>query len=296
MRAEAARLPSWFVQPPPEQQALTRMKSLLREGHLHTVCQSARCPNMNQCWARGVATFMILGDVCTRACRFCAVKAGRPLPVDEQEPEAVARTVEALGVTYVVVTSVTRDDLPDEGAGQFARTVRAIRRRVPGVKIEVLIPDCSGRVELLREITGAAPEVIGHNMETVERLSPEVRPQAEYHRSLAVLRDLRRLAGKDVYIKTGFMVGIGETEEEVLALMRDIRDTGCEMLTIGQYLAPTGSPRHVRTRRFVSPEEFEAFKRAGEAMGFSHVMSGPLVRSSYIADQGYREVTRDRKA
>jgi len=282
-------LPSWFRQQIPNGEEIAQMKTLLRQGNLHTVCESARCPNMGKCWGQGVATFMILGNVCTRACRFCAVKAGIPDKVNPLEPRQVALMVKQLNLRYVVITSVTRDDLADEGVGQFARVIEALKEMIPRIKIEVLIPDFSNRGELLQEIVKAQPDVIGHNMETVQRLSLEVRPQALYERSLAVLKNLKQ-EGRGVLIKTSFMVGMGESREEIMELMRDLKGVGCDMVTIGQYLAPDQLKRHVKVQRFVTPEEFEIYKREGMALGFKHVMSGPLVRSSFVAEQGYQEV------
>ncbi len=282
------KIPSWFRQEIPNMKKVNAMKSLFRKDDLHTVCESARCPNMGRCWGQGVATFMILGDICTRACRFCAVKAGRPEDVDSQEPYSVARSVQTLKLRYVVITSVTRDDLADEGAGQFVQTIKAIKELRPKTKVEVLIPDFSYRKELLQSVVEAKPEVISHNVETIQRLSPDVRPQAEYQRSLAVLQHLKKIK-KTGFVKTSFMVGMGETQEEVFALMQDIAETGCDMVTIGQYLKPTQQKRHVSVQRFIPLEEFALYKNFGKELGFKHVMSAPLVRSSYIAEEGYKE-------
>ncbi len=280
-------LPSWFKQSLPDIQKIRGMQELFRGSGLHTVCESALCPNLGKCWGQGVATFMILGNVCTRACRFCAVAAGRPLEVDVNEPCQVARAVRKLGLRYVVVTSVARDDLQDEGAGHFQRTIEAIRALTPDVKVEVLIPDFSAKLEHLKLVTDAAPEVISHNLETVRRLSPAVRPQADYERSLSVLKLIKNL-DSSIFVKSSFMVGLGETKEEIVELMQDLRRSFCQILTIGQYLAPTQMKRHVRVERFVTPEEFESYQRLGLELGFKHVMSGPLVRSSYIAEEGYK--------
>ncbi len=282
------RLPSWFKQDLPDPDKMRDMKHLFRNFHLHTVCESAHCPNTGKCWGQGVAAFMILGEICTRSCRFCAVKAGHPVPVDSQEPRRLALAVKELNLRYAVITSVSRDDLPDRGAGQFRAVIDELRRWVPLTKIEVLTPDFSNKEENLKKIAEAAPEVIGHNIETVRRLSLRVRPQADYDRSLEVLKKFKQLA-PDSFIKSGFMVGLGETRDEVFHLMKDLRETGCHILTIGQYLAPARMKRHVTVERFVVQEEFEEYKRQGLALGFKHVMSGPLVRSSYIAEEGYRE-------
>lgn len=266
---------------------ITRMKEMFRGSRLHTVCESANCPNMGTCWKEGVATFMILGGTCTRACRFCSVPAGRPDLIDAEEPHNVALAVKELGLRYVVVTSVARDDVEDEGAGQFAKTIAAIRQLTPEVKIEVLIPDFSAKEEALQILSDAAPEVISHNIETVRRLSPYVRPQALHERSLKVLRRFRELNPKS-FVKSSLMVGIGETDEEIVEVMQELKQAGCQILTIGQYLAPTQRKRHLPVDRFLSPAQFELLKQKGMDMGFVYVESGPLVRSSYIAEQGYQ--------
>ena len=280
------KLPVWFKQEIPDMNKIRTMKEFFRGGRLHTVCESADCPNMGTCWKEGVATFMILGGTCTRACRFCSVGTGRPDLVDIEEPYHVALAVKQLGLRYVVVTSVARDDIEDGGALQFAKTIRAIRRLTPEVKIEVLVPDFSAKEESLRLLSDAHPEVIGHNIETVRRLAPLLRPQALHDRSLGVLRTLSGLKTQ-TFIKSSLMVGIGETTKEIIEVMGELRETGCQILTIGQYLAPTRAKRHLPVERFLSPEEFEAYRQKGLAMGFVHVESGPLVRSSYIAQQGY---------
>lgn len=285
---QTGRLPDWFRQKVPEIKKIREMKSRFRASGLHTVCESAFCPNMGTCWEKGVATFMILGERCTRACRFCAVVAGRPTEIDPDEPRKVALAVMALGLHYVVITSVTRDDLEDGGARQFVQTVNAVREVNPGTKVEVLIPDFLDRFESLKQITAVRPEVIGHNMETVRRLSPSVRPQADYDRSLRVLRTLKQL-GPSVFIKSGLMVGLGETDDEIVETMCDLVRAGCDILTMGQYLAPTQTKRHVAVRRFVDPEGFERYKQKGLEIGFKYVMSAPLARSSYIAERGFKE-------
>lgn len=267
---------------------IRRMKEMFRSSNLHTVCESARCPNLGQCWGAGVATFMILGEICTRACRFCAVKAGQPMAVDADEPKKLAQAVKELNLRYVVVTSVARDDLRDEGATHFAQSIYEIRKIMPQTKIEVLIPDFSNKMESLRVLVQARPEVVSHNIETVRRLSSQVRPQAQYERSLGVLRNFKNLdAG--IFTKTSFMVGLSETHEEIEETMKDILSTGCDILTIGQYLQPTQLKRHLPVEKFYTPQEFDFYKQLGLKMGFKHVMSGPLVRSSFIAEEGYKD-------
>jgi lipoyl synthase len=257
------------------------LKHIMRGLNLHTVCESARCPNQGECWEHRTATFMILGDVCTRACGFCAVPSGRPpaLP-DEGEPERVAEAVARMQLRYAVVTSVNRDDTRDGGAAIFARTIAAIRERVPGCKVEVLIPDFRGNEEALGTVVAARPDVLNHNVETVPRLYRRVRPGAVYERSLDLLGHAKRLAPA-MPAKTGMMLGLGETRGEVLEAMQDLVDRGTDIFTLGQYLQPTRA--HLPVERFVPPEEFAEYKRQGERMGFRHVEAGPLVRSSYHA-------------
>jgi lipoic acid synthetase len=257
------------------------LKRIMRTLDLHTVCESARCPNMGECWDHRTATFMILGNICTRACGFCAVPSGKPLgPPEEDEPERVAEAAERMGLRYAVVTSVNRDDQPDGGAQIFARTIAAIRRRLPECKIEVLIPDFRGHWPSLELLMATRPDVLNHNMETVPRLYRRVRKGAVYERSLELLRRAREIA-PDVPTKTGMMLGLGETREEVLQAMKDIAAQGTHILTLGQYLQPDAE--HLPIERYVHPDEFAEFKRQGEEMGFKHVEAGPLVRSSYHA-------------
>ena len=257
------------------------LKRTMRTLDLHTVCESARCPNMGECWEHGTATFMILGDICTRACGFCAVPSGKPLgPPAEDEPGRVAEAVARMGLRYAVVTSVNRDDQPDGGAAIFARTITEIRARVPGCQVEVLIPDFRGDWTALETVMAAQPDVLNHNMETVPRLYRQVRKGAVYERSLELLRRAGELSPR-IPIKTGMMLGLGEAREEVLAAMQDIAAQGTHILTLGQYMQPT--PEHLPIERYVHPDEFAEFKRLGEAMGLKHVESGPLVRSSYHA-------------
>ncbi|HLF18306.1 MAG TPA: lipoyl synthase [Candidatus Omnitrophota bacterium] len=281
-------LPAWFRQELPDMDTIRRMKEMFRASGLHTVCESARCPNIGTCWGRGVATFMILGDICTRGCRFCAVRSGRPLEVEAGEPRQVALAVELLNLRYVVITSVARDDLEDEGAGQFCQTIREIRQLTPQTKIEVLIPDFSNKIESLRKLVEAQPEVVSHNIETVQRLSLKVRPQAGYERSLEVLRNFKGL-DPALLTKSSLMVGLGESRDEITQVMKDLRENDCDILTIGQYLQPTKFKRHLPVDKYYAPGEFDALRQEGLSMGFKHVMSGPLVRSSYIAEEGYQE-------
>ena len=255
---------------------------MLRDAELHTVCEEAHCPNIGDCWERRSATFMLLGDVCTRACRYCAVTSGKPAPPDPAEPGRLARTVERLGLRYCVLTSVDRDDLPDGGAWTFAESIRLITRRVPGCEVEVLTPDFGGNLDALRCVLDAGPAVFNHNIETVRRIFKSVRAKGDYDLSLAFLAKAREFA-PDIPTKSGMMVGLGETTDEVLATMRDLREAGVRLLTIGQYLRP--SVGHIAMDRFYHPREFAELERAGYAMGFSHVASGPLVRSSYHAGE-----------
>ncbi|MGH2449946.1 MAG: lipoyl synthase [Candidatus Limnocylindria bacterium] len=277
--------PEWLKVRLPMGPQVEELRRLMRSKELHTVCEEAHCPNMAECWGAGTATFMILGDTCTRSCGFCAVKTGRPGAVDLDEPRRVADAVARMGLGHAVVTSVNRDELPDGGASLFAETVREIRRRSPGTTVEVLIPDFRGVVEALDAVLEARPEILNHNTETVPRLYPRVRPQAQYARSLAVLRHTKT-AAPDLVCKSGIMVGLGERREEVLATMRDIRAQGTDILTIGQYLRP--SPVHLPIERYWTPDEFVELRDAGMAMGYVHVESGPLVRSSYHAERHVR--------
>jgi lipoic acid synthetase len=265
---------------------LHEMKVLLSSSRLHTVCEEARCPNQGECWTRGTATFMLLGDTCTRSCGFCAVNTGRPGAPDEDEPRHVAEVSRRLGLRFVVVTSVARDDLPDGGAAHFSATVRAIHEINPSAQVEVLVPDFKANRESIRSVVESRPTIFNHNLETVERLSKQVRVQARYHRSLEVLRLAREL-GQPV-TKTGIMLGLGETQDEVLELMRDARAVGCEILTVGQYLQPTR--QHLPVVEFVHPDRFKALEEAGYGLGFKAVYSGPLVRSSYHAELTARKI------
>jgi lipoic acid synthetase len=277
--------PKWLRAPAPAGENYHELKDLITQLRLHTVCESAACPNVGECWNQRTATFMILGNVCTRRCGFCAVGKGAPLPVDYDEPRRVAEAVAAMGLRFAVITSVNRDDRKDGGAEQFAMTIRAIRERVPGCGVEVLVPDFQGSREAVETVMAAAPDVLNHNTETVPRLYRQVRLGARYERSLDLLAYAKRIA-PDTPAKSGLMLGLGETEQEVLEVMRDLRAHQVDILTIGQYLRP--SPKHLPIVRYVPPEEFAEFGRAGYEMGFAHVESGPLVRSSYHAASATR--------
>ena len=275
--------PQWLRAPAPVGQNYRELKTLIADLKLHTVCESAACPNVGECWNRRTATFMILGNVCTRRCGFCAVQKGAPLAVDYDEPRRVAEAVAIMGLKYAVVTSVNRDDRKDGGAELFKLTIEAIRERVPGCKVEVLVPDFQGSHDAMKIVMDARPDVLNHNTETVPRLYRQVRLGARYERSLEMLRYAKELAPQTP-VKSGFMLGLGELNEEVLQVMRDLHEHSVDILTLGQYLRP--SPRHLPIVRYVAPSEFDELRRAGKAMGFSHVEAGPLVRSSYHADEG----------
>ncbi len=279
--AQHERKPAWLRRSLSVHGQWTQAKEIVREFDLHTVCEEARCPNLGECWSHGNVSFMILGDRCTRRCSFCAVETARPGTVDPEEPQRLAEAVAQMGLQYVVITSVARDDLPDEGAGIFAACVRAVKERTASVSVEVLTPDFHARRALIRTVTEAQPDVYNHNIETIPRLSREVRPQADYLRSLEVLRLVKEIAGDRVKTKSGFMVGLGENPEEVRRTMADLRAVGCDILTIGQYLQPT--PAHRAVSAFVSPEQFADYRGWAEELGFSFVASGPYVRSSYNA-------------
>ena len=276
------RLPEWLKVPWPGGESYLQMRRLLRTAELHTVCEEARCPNIGDCWERKSATFMVLGDVCTRACRYCAVTSGKPAALDLEEPTRLARTVASLGLEYCVITSVDRDDLADGGAFIFAECIRQVRRLAPGCEVEVLTPDFAGDEAALRSVLEAGPAVFNHNIETVRRVFKSVRAKGDYDLSLDVLARAREIA-PHIPTKSGMMVGLGETTDEALETMRDLRGAGVQLLTIGQYLRP--SPQHIEMDRFYHPREFAALEQAGYEMGFRHVASGPLVRSSYHAGE-----------
>ncbi|HNH89265.1 MAG TPA: lipoyl synthase [Thiobacillaceae bacterium] len=277
------KLPAWIKAQAPGGPEVARLKSLLREARLHTVCEEASCPNLGECFRHGTATFMILGDLCTRRCPFCDVGHGQPLPPDPEEPGHLAATLAAMGLKYVVITSVDRDDLRDGGAGHFAACIRAARAAAPDTRIEVLTPDFRGRLDIALDLLAAdPPDVMNHNLETVPRLYRACRPGADYAHSLRLLKRFRQRC-PDVPTKSGIMLGLGETDEEVLEVMRDLRVHDVDMLTVGQYLQP--STHHLPVERFVTPEQFAAFERIALGLGFRNVASGPMVRSSYHADR-----------
>lgn len=278
----SSKLPPWLRGAARRRPQLESLGRELAALGVHTVCQSARCPNLGECFGRGTATFLLLGDVCTRDCRFCAVEHGSPAPLDPGEPRRVAEVAKRLGLKFVVITSVTRDDLEDGGSGHFAASIDAVRDLLPEARVEVLVPDFGGDPRSIRTVVQARPEVFAHNVETVPRLYPEVRPQADYQRSMEVLRVARELA-PELATKSGLMVGLGEEDEEVLSVMGDLREAGVKALTIGQYLQPTRG--HALTVEYVAPEVFAAYARQAQEMGFTRVMSAPLVRSSYQAEE-----------
>lgn len=273
--------PEWLKVRFPASENFDRLRTLMRDQSLNTVCEEARCPNIGECWSRGTATFMILGDTCTRSCGFCAVKTGRPTTLDLGEPERVARAVQSMGLRHAVITSVNRDELPDGGASIFAETIRWTRRLSPATTIEVLIPDFKGDRDALATVLAERPEILNHNTETVPRLYSTVRPQARYQQSLELLRWASQYDVRPV-VKSGLMVGLGETWEELLTVFRDLAAAGVDVLTVGQYLQPTS--RHLPIARYWTPQEFDELRRSARALGFRHVECGPLVRSSYHAE------------
>ncbi len=275
-----SRLPGWMKMKLPKGESYSRIKNLVEKHSLHTICTSGNCPNIGECWNRGTATFMILGDICTRSCRFCAVVTGKPLPPDQQEPEKLAESVRIMGLSHCVITSVDRDDLPDQGAGIWARTIREVKKVNPLIRMEVLIPDFRGDTSLIQQVIDAAPDVISHNLETVERLTPVIRSVAKYRRSLDVIR---YIAASGCVAKSGVMLGLGETREEIVQTMDDLLEAGCKVLTIGQYLAPTKA--HLPVVGYFPPAFFDELKKEGLRKGFRFVESSPLVRSSYRAEE-----------
>ncbi len=276
------RKPKWIRARAVNSPEFNRIKTILKEQNLHTVCEEASCPNIGECFSKGTATFMIMGDICTRRCPFCDVAHGKPKALDENEPATLANTIQAMRLKYVVITSVDRDDLRDGGATHFSHCIQQIRQQTPKTTIEVLVPDFRGRMDIaLNQLIQNPPDVFNHNLETVPRLYKQARPGADYQWSLTLLKRFKEKCS-DVLTKSGLMVGIGETEEEILRVMQDLRDHNCNMLTIGQYLQP--SKYHLPIERFVTPEEFERFATLGYEMGFTNIASGPMVRSSYHAD------------
>ena len=280
--ATKRRLPEWMKVRMPGGPNYIDLRNLLRDSDLHTVCEEAHCPNIGECWEARAATFMILGDICTRRCHYCAITTGRPTGVDIMEPERLARTVKRLGLKYCVITSVNRDDLADGGAFIFAMCLSKIRRETPECKVEVLIPDFDGSLPALKTAIGARPDVLNHNIESTRRVFPRVRPRGDYQRSLELLARVKEL-DPNMPTKSGIIVGMGEGWDELVQTMEDLRGAGCDLLTIGQYLRP--SDKHIPIAKFYTPVEFEELRGIGESLGFKHVASGPLVRSSYHADQ-----------
>lgn len=279
-QAKPLRKPEWLKIKLHRDPHYAQVSELVKEHSLHTICQSGKCPNISECWSRGTATFMIGGDVCTRSCRFCATKSGRPASLDTNEPEKLARSIEIMGLRHAVITSVDRDDLPDGGAEHWARTVRAVRAKMPSTVIELLIPDFDAKPELLDVILEAGADIVGHNMETVREISPLVRSRARYETSLEVLR---YLTAKGADTKSGLMVGLGETPEQVVATLGDLKQVGVLRVTLGQYLRPTEA--HYPVAEYVHPDTFDYYRDQAEKLGFTHIESGPLVRSSYMADR-----------
>jgi len=276
------RLPEWLRIKLPTSDTFAHTRSLLEELKLHTVCESAKCPNHWECWSKGTATFMIAGDRCTRACGFCAVTTAKPFALEADEPERVAEATRRMRLKHVVVTAVARDDLADGGADHFRRTIEAVRMFNPGIVIEVLTPDFNDRDDSIDTVLSADPHIFNHNLETVRRLTPAVRHRATYDRSLSVLGKVKAKRGGTIYTKSGLMLGLGELEEEIVTAMEDLRRVGCDILTLGQYLQPT--LKHLPVVEFIPPVKFAEYRRAAEQMGFAHVASGPMVRSSYHAD------------
>lgn len=284
------RLPLWFKKKPADPKTMLTMERLLDGLSLHTICESAHCPNVWGCFSQETATFLILGDICTRRCTFCAVNKGRPLPVDEDEPRHLLEAAEKLNLSYIVITSVTRDDLFDGGASQFVKVINTLHENKGGAIFEVLVPDFHGSAEAIKAVVEAHPEVINHNVETVSRLYPDVRPGADYNRSLELLFMVKNL-NPEITTKSGLMVGLGETKEEVVEVLKDLREANCDLLTLGQYLQP--SPKHHPVVRFVPPEEFSQYRNIGKEIGFIEVAAAPLVRSSFKAAELYAKVKGD---
>jgi lipoic acid synthetase len=287
----AQRLPDWLTIRVPRPDMIQNVEQMMRGKNLHTVCESARCPNLAECFSKKTATFMILGNTCTRSCGFCAIKVGRGETVDVDEPDNVAETTEKLGLKHVVVTSVTRDDLPDEGSGQFFDTITSIHKRLPNVIVEVLTPDFKEKRDCIKTVCDAHPEIYNHNVETVSRLQTIVRPQAKYSRSLRVLEIVKEL-DPSIYTKSGIMLGLGETQDEVVQTLKDLKASGVDAITIGQYLRPT--MKHLPVVEYINPKVFKEYEQIGDEMGFAFVASGPFVRSSYNAIAFSEKVMKER--
>ena len=286
---ELARKPEWLRIRVPSGENFVSVKQTLASLELHTICEEARCPNISECWAGGTATIMIMGDICTRGCRFCSVASGRPLYLDSEEPERVAKAIKKWGLSYVVMTSVCRDDLHDGGAEHIARTIKAIKMQCPETIVEPLIPDFRGSHDSIKKVTDAGPEVISHNIETISRLSPMVRdPRATYEQSLHVLKMIKGI-NRRIYTKSSIMLGLGESEEEVMQTVKDLKSARVDIVTIGQYLQPTS--RHLPVKQYITPEKFNLYKENAEKLGFVYVVAGPLVRSSYRAGELFIENT-----
>ncbi len=285
------RLPEWLTIRLPRPDTIKQVEGMMRDKNLHTVCESARCPNLPECWSKKTATFMILGDTCTRSCGFCAIKVGRGLEVNPQEPDDIAKVSQDLGLKHIVVTSVARDDLADEGSMQFAETIRALHKANPLAIVEVLTPDFKGKKWCIKNVTDARPEIFNHNIETIERLHTVVRPQAKYDRTLEVLRTVKQL-DPSIYTKSGIMLGLGETKDEVIKTLQDLRNAGVDAVTIGQYLRPT--MRHLPVNEFIHPDVFTEYEKIGDDMGFAFVASGPFIRSSYNAIEFSKKVMAER--
>jgi len=275
------RLPEWFKNSLPTDVIYVQTRTVIAGLKLHTVCESAHCPNQWECWSKRTATFMIAGDRCTRACAFCAVKTAKPLPLDTDEPQKVAEAAKKMNLKHIVITSVARDDLADGGAEHFKQTIQAVRRLNPGCSIEVLVPDFKGSQDAIATVLSAEPDIFNHNIETVKRLTPFVRCKATYEQSLNVLLGAKKIVGRKIHTKSGLMVGLGETEEEVIETMKDLRGVDCDVLTIGQYLQP--GPEYFPVAEYIKPEQFEKYAEIGRGLGFLNIFSGPKVRSSYYA-------------
>jgi lipoate synthase len=284
MSSQKRTKPDWLKIKLPSGKEYLKIKDIIAKNNLHTICSSGRCPNAAECWSKGTATFMIAGDICTRSCKFCATSTGKPLPLDENEPKKIAQSVKLLNLKHCVITSVDRDDLSDKGAKHWAKTVCAIRKQNPQTIIEVLTPDFDSQDLLLEIVFSASPDIFGHNVETVKRLSDQVRSRAKYDVSLSVLQ---KAHDKGLITKSGIMVGLGEKEDEVINLMKDLREVGCNLFTIGQYLQPT--KKNIDVTEYVTPETFSKYKEIGLSLGFDNVESGPLVRSSYMAEKTFMQ-------